>query len=116
MNEPQTENFLWRTFRGSRDALLQRAMDEPDLTWRVLATVSGFRLFVAALLLVLIFAWGEPRIFGDSLPLLFVATAAGVRENNDCNDIDQHLGQRNHVDSAPALSEHDGGYGGENEI
>lgn len=52
-------------------------MDEPDLTWRVLATVSGFRLFVAALLLVLFFAWGEPRIFGDSLPLLFVATAAG---------------------------------------
>lgn len=77
MNEAQTENLLRRTFRGSRDALVQRAMDEPDLTWRVLATLNGFRLFVAALLLILFFGWDEPRIFGDSYPTLFSATAAG---------------------------------------
>ena len=77
MNEAQTENLLRRTFRGSRDALLQRAMDEPELTWRVLATLNGFRLFVATLLLILFFGWGEPRVFGDTYPILFAATAAG---------------------------------------
>jgi two-component system sensor histidine kinase PilS (NtrC family) len=77
MNETQTENLLQRTFRGSRDALLQRALDEPELTWRVLTTLNGFRLFVASLLLILFFGWGEPRIFGDSHPILFAATAAG---------------------------------------
>jgi two-component system sensor histidine kinase PilS (NtrC family) len=77
MNEVHTENLLRRTFRGSRDALLQRAMDEPELTWRVLVTLNGFRLFVAASLLILFFGWGEPRVFGDSFPTLFAATAAG---------------------------------------
>ena len=77
MNEAQTENLLRRTFRGSRDALMQRAIDEPDLTWRVLVTLNGFRLFVATLLLILFFGPGEPRVFGDSYPTLFAATATG---------------------------------------
>ena len=77
MNEAQTENLLQRTFRGSRDALMQRAMDEPELTWRILTALNGFRVFVVAVLLTLFFGWREPRIFGDSLPILFAATAAG---------------------------------------
>ncbi|MGI9237114.1 MAG: sensor histidine kinase [Woeseiaceae bacterium] len=77
MNEAQTGNLLRRTFRGSRDVLMQRAVDEPELTWRVLVTLNGFRLFLATLLLILFFGWGEPRVFGDSHPTLFAATAAG---------------------------------------
>ena len=77
MNEVQTDNLLRRTFRGSRDAIMQRAMDEPELSWRVLATLNGFRLFVSLLLLIFFFGWGEPRVFGDSNPTLFAATAAG---------------------------------------
>ncbi len=77
MNEAQTENLLRRTFRGSRDALLQRAMEEPELTWRILSALNGFRLFVAAVLLILFFGWRDPRIFGDSMPILFAAATAG---------------------------------------
>lgn len=53
------------------------AGEETDLTWRVLGTLNLFRLIVAALLLVLFFAGGEPRFFGDRYPALFAATAAG---------------------------------------
>jgi len=77
MNEAQTETLLRRTFRGSREALMQRAFGEPELTWRVLVTLNWFRLFIAILLLILFFGWGEPRIFGHKYPTLFAATAAG---------------------------------------
>jgi len=63
--------------RGSRDALLQRAVEEPDLTWRVLTTLNTFRLLIAIALLALFFARDDPRFFGHAYPTLFAATAAG---------------------------------------
>ena len=65
-----------QTLRESRDALLQRAADEPDLTWRVLSTLNAFRALIAFALLALFFAGGEPRVFGDEYPTLFWITAA----------------------------------------
>jgi two-component system sensor histidine kinase PilS (NtrC family) len=64
-----------RTIRMSREALLQKAVDEPDLSWRVLTTLNIFRMLVAAALLGLFFSSGEPRIFGDTYPRLFATTA-----------------------------------------
>jgi two-component system sensor histidine kinase PilS (NtrC family) len=55
---------------------LQRAVDESDLTWRVLGTLNLFRLLLAVILLGLFFAGGEPRLFGERYPLLFSAMAA----------------------------------------
>ena len=66
-----------QTLRASRDALLQRAADEPDLTWRVLTTLNAFRALIAIALLVLFFAGGEPRVFGHESPSIFWITAAG---------------------------------------
>ena len=77
MNEAQTDSLLRRTFRGSRNALLQRAIEEPDLTWRVLVTLNTFRLLIALALLGLFFARTDPRFFGHAYPTLFAATAAG---------------------------------------
>jgi len=65
-----------KTIRGSRDAFLARAADEPDITWRVLTTLNVFRLLIAASLLVLFFVGGEPPPFGGRQPPLFTATAA----------------------------------------
>jgi len=56
---------------------MQRAIDEPELTWRVLVTLNTFRLLIAFTLLGLFFASSNPRFFGDSNPTLFAATAAG---------------------------------------
>jgi two-component system sensor histidine kinase PilS (NtrC family) len=56
---------------------LLHAIDELDLTWRVLGTLNVFRLFVAVVLLGLFFASGDPRFFGERYPALFAATAAG---------------------------------------
>ncbi len=64
------------TFRGSRDALLAKAIEEPDITWRVLTTLNYFRLAIAAALLVLFFSLGDSSPFGDRQPPLFTATAA----------------------------------------
>ena len=77
MNQAQTEAPLKRTFRGSRDALMQRAIDEPELGLRVLTTLNAFRLLVAVTLLLLFAVSSEPRFFGDVRPTLFAATAAG---------------------------------------
>ncbi len=77
MNEAQTESLLRRSFRSSRDALTQRAVDEPELTSRVLVTLNAFRLLICVALLVLFLAGDDPRFFGDSYPTLFAATAAG---------------------------------------
>ncbi len=65
-----------QTLRGSRDALLQRAAEEPDLTWRVLGTLNAFRALIAFALLTLFIAGGQPRVFGDQHPTLFWVTAA----------------------------------------
>ncbi len=77
MNEAQTDSILRRTFRGSRDALWQRAVEEPDLTWRVLVTLNTFRLLIAIALLALFLARNDPRFFGHVYPTLFAATASG---------------------------------------
>ncbi len=77
MNQGTTETVGRQSLRASRDALLQRAAEEPDLTWRVLTTLNAFRALIAVALLVLFFAGGEPRVFGDQLPTIFWITAAG---------------------------------------
>ncbi len=61
----------------ARRAREQRPAEEADLTWRILGTLNVFRLLVAAMLLGLFFASGDPRFFGDRYPALFSATAAG---------------------------------------
>jgi two-component system, NtrC family, sensor histidine kinase PilS len=76
MNQANIESTGKLTFRGSRDALLQRAVEEPELTWRVLTTLNAFRFLIAAVLLILFFASGEPRLFGDRFPTLFTAGAS----------------------------------------
>ncbi len=76
MNQASTELSPRATFRGTREALLARAIDEPDLSRRVLTTVSAFRLLIAAVLLVLFVVGGDPRPFGDRLPTLFAASAS----------------------------------------
>jgi len=75
MDEASTDRFGKQTIRMSREALLQKAVEEPDLSWRVLITLNVFRLLVAALLLGLFFLGGEPRIFGDAHPIPFAASA-----------------------------------------
>ena len=73
MNQGTTEVSGKRTFRGTQDALLQRAAEEPDLAWRVLGTLNLFRVLIAAGLLVVFIFGGEPRVFGDRFPTLFSA-------------------------------------------
>lgn len=75
MDDASTDSFLRRTFRGASTALMQRAVDEPDLTWRVLVTLNAFRLLIAIALLTLFFAGDDPRLFGDRYPMLFATTA-----------------------------------------
>ncbi len=48
-----------------------------DLRWRILTTLGGFRLFIAATLIVLFLVGTEPHIFGDRHPQLFIATTIG---------------------------------------
>ncbi len=77
MNQAQTDAPLRRTFRGSRDALIQKTIDEPELGWRLLLTLNAFRLLISTTLLLLFAIGAEPRVFGDAKPTLFAATAAG---------------------------------------
>ncbi len=74
MNQAQTEAPLKRTFRGSRDALIQKTIDEPDLSWRVLITLNAFRLLTSVALLGIFFAKSDPRFFGHANPTLYLAT------------------------------------------
>ena len=74
MDEASTASSGRRTIRTSREALLQKAIEEPDVTWRVLVTLNVFRLLVAAALLALFFAGNDPRIFGELYPTLFATT------------------------------------------
>jgi two-component system sensor histidine kinase PilS (NtrC family) len=71
MNQVLTETMSLKS-----ESPLQRAIDESDLTWRVLGTLNLFRLFLAVILLGLFFAGGEPRLFGDRYPSIFSAMAA----------------------------------------
>jgi two-component system sensor histidine kinase PilS (NtrC family) len=77
MDQAQTDAPLKRTDRGSRDTLLQKSADEPELGWRVLTTLSAFRLLISTTLLVLFAIGSEPHFFGDARPTLFAASAAG---------------------------------------
>ena len=71
MNQALTDTMSLRSASP-----LQRAIDESDLTWRVLGTLNLFRLLLAVILLGLFFAGGEPRLFGDRYPSIFSAMAA----------------------------------------
>lgn len=64
------------TIRAGRDAFISRAVEEPDITWRVLTTLNVFRLVVATLLLVLFFAGGDEPAFGSRQAPLYTATAS----------------------------------------
>ena len=59
------------------ETTLPRGVDEADFTWRIVGSLNIFRLVVAAALLILFFASGDPRFFGERYPALFSATAAG---------------------------------------
>ena len=76
MQQPTSEIPGKRTFRGSREALLQRAVEEPDLTWRVVTTLNLFRILIGTALLAQFLAGGDLRIFGERLPTLFAATVS----------------------------------------
>lgn len=65
-----------QTLRESRDALLQRAAEEPDLSWRVLSTLNAFRALIAVALLTLYVAGAEPRVFGEQYPTVFWLTSS----------------------------------------
>jgi two-component system sensor histidine kinase PilS (NtrC family) len=77
MDKGQSDSSFKQTFRGSRDALLQNTLDEPELGWRLLITLNAFRLLISTGLLLLFVIGSEPRFFGDAKPTLFAATAAG---------------------------------------
>ena len=77
MNQAQTEAPPKRTFRGNRDAPMQKAISEPDLSWRVLITLNGFRLLTCIALIAIFFARSDPRFFGHANPTLYIGTAAG---------------------------------------
>jgi len=72
MNQAFTDTRSFRT-----DSPLQLAVDESDLTWRVLGTLNVFRLILALVLIALFFAGDEPRLIGQRYPAVFSATAAG---------------------------------------
>jgi two-component system, NtrC family, sensor histidine kinase PilS len=76
MDHVKSGNTLRTTLRGSREALFTRAVDEPDISWRVLTTLNIFRLMIAAILLVLFFAGDDQPPFGGRLPPLFTASAS----------------------------------------
>ena len=75
MNQAQTEAPLKRTFRGSRDALIQNTLDEPELSLRVLVSVNTFRLLTSLALIALFFVKSDPRFFGHDSPGLYLTTA-----------------------------------------
>ena len=77
MNAANPDSFGQQTLRTSREALLQRAAEEPDLTWRVLVTLNAFRVLIAVALMALSFAGDESRVFGNEYPAVFLVTAAG---------------------------------------
>ncbi len=77
MSQAPSDAHLRRSFRGSRDAMLQKPIDEPELGWRILITLNAFRLLISTTLLLLFAIGSEPRFFGGAEPTLFAATAGG---------------------------------------
>ena len=77
MNQAQTEASPRQTVVGSRETLIQKAIDEPELGSRVLITLNAFRLLISTALLLLFAVASDPHFVGDSKPTLFAATAAG---------------------------------------
>ena len=77
MSQASFENVAKRTFRGTPDALLQRAAEEPDLAWRVLGTLNVFRVLLGVGLLAIFIAGGETPVFGERFPTVFTATTVG---------------------------------------
>jgi two-component system sensor histidine kinase PilS (NtrC family) len=75
VNQAKKDDAGRRTVRSGRETLLQRAAEEPDLTWRVLGTLNAFRILIAAALLILFLVGGDPRVFGEQSPTLFWTTA-----------------------------------------
>ncbi|MBT8082914.1 MAG: HAMP domain-containing histidine kinase [Gammaproteobacteria bacterium] len=76
MNSARTDALEKQTGRGSRDALLHKALDETELGLRMLVTLNAFRLLISTSLLLLFVVGTEPRFFGDTKPTLFAAVAA----------------------------------------
>jgi two-component system sensor histidine kinase PilS (NtrC family) len=76
VNASKPESFGLQTLRTSREALMQRAVEEPDLTWRVLVTLNAFRVLIAVALLALFFVGGDSRVFGDLHPAAFLIAAS----------------------------------------
>jgi len=66
-----------RKSSAARESLPHLAIDESDLTWRVIGTLNVFRLILAVILLVLFFAGDDQKLFGERYPAVFSATAAG---------------------------------------
>jgi two-component system sensor histidine kinase PilS (NtrC family) len=77
MNEAPTNSALRQTGRQQLGTVLKRRPEEPDVSSRVLLTLSTFRLLIAAALLVFFLLNTDPRVFGDRYPTLFAATIAG---------------------------------------
>lgn len=77
MNQAQTDSAIKRTFRGTREALIQKSVEEPDLAWRILGTLNAFRLLTCTALFGLFFARTDPRFFGHEKPTLYVSIAVG---------------------------------------
>ena len=77
MNQAETDAPLRRTFRGNRDAMLQKTVDESEIGSRVLITLNALRLLVSTMLLLLFAVDSEPHFFGDTKPTLFAASASG---------------------------------------
>lgn len=75
MNRASSESQLKKTFRGSREALLQRATDDLDLTWRVLTTLNFTRILIAVGLIAMFFVGGDSHVFGGQHQTMFLATA-----------------------------------------
>jgi two-component system sensor histidine kinase PilS (NtrC family) len=62
---------------SANDIVTLRGLEDSDLTWRALVTLNAFRLLVSTTLLILFFAGGDARVFGERYPALFAATVAG---------------------------------------
>jgi two-component system sensor histidine kinase PilS (NtrC family) len=77
MNSARSDALAKQTGRGGREALLQKALNEPELGLRMLVTLNAFRLLISTALLLLFVVGTEPRFFGDTKPTLFAAVAAG---------------------------------------
>jgi len=74
MNEAPTNNAPGKLGSRLLQALLKRASDDPEVSFRVLLTLSTFRLLIAITLLVFFLISTDPRVFGDRHPTLFAVT------------------------------------------